>query len=168
MLSALDGDRELLALLRIGRADIEANRAGRLGPQQRRNQRRQARIFLASGVVLGGLFAAGGKMSASNGGQWFVPELIGVLIFGCCTVVAVSLFRSSAITVRCITGPASVQMASMGRAGNVLKLVVQGERCNLPRRLRSTDRRWRAALGDQPYHVYVVGKLPSVVGIEPA
>jgi hypothetical protein len=166
VISALEPDAELLGLLKIDRADLEANRAGRLGVGQRRRRRSQARMFLLAGLVLGGLFVAGGKMSAGNGGQWFVPVLIGVVIFAFATLRAITLLRSADIPVRRLTGPVSTQLVRMGRAGTAFKLVVDGERCDLPRRVRSSDRRWREALTDRPYHVYVVGKLPSVVGIE--
>jgi len=158
----------LFALLKIGPADLEANRAGRLGTGQMRNLRFRARIAIAAGASLGTVLVAGGMLSQANGGQWLVPALCGLAVYGVAIGGAISRRRELAVPVRRLTGEVALTLVAKGRAGSSLKLLVCSEQCAVPQSLRSTYKAWRAALSERPYHVYVIGEAPTVVGVEPA
>jgi hypothetical protein len=164
----ISADEPLFALLKIGQADIEANRDGRLGTGQMRNLRSRARIAIAAGASLGTVLVAGALLSQANGGQWLVPALCGLAICGMTIGGAISRRRELAVPVRRLTGEVALTLVASGRAGSSLKLLVCSEHCAVPQSLRSTYKNWRAALSERPYHVYVIGKAPTVVGIEPA
>ncbi len=160
-----------LALLGIERADIEANRRGGLGRLQRRKRRRGALIGLGVCVAIGVLLFAGGAMSQANGGQWFVPDLLGVVVIGFGVGVATPRLRRRDPAVRCLTGQVRIMStrSSAMYGGTFLVLIVGEERCFLPQTLRSTYKNWRAILSPDPYNVYVIDGPPGmVVGVEPA
>lgn len=116
-------------------------------------------------------FFAAGAMSRANGGQWVVPELLGVLALALGLRFALSRSRDANPAVRCLAGPVELELARTGAlfGGASLWLTVAGERCQIPQSLRSTYKRWRGVLTDQPYRVYVAGEAsPAVVGLEPA
>jgi hypothetical protein len=161
--------RELLTLLQLGEDDLAANRQGRLSAEQRRRQRSRGQAAGAGLAALGLLLIAGGIYSDANGGQWFVPALLGALAFAAGLLIVLGTRgRRDNVPVRRITGPVSVMVVRVGRTGNALRLSVDGHECDLPRRRGAGLREWQAALTDQPYHVYVTGASPTVVAIEPA
>jgi hypothetical protein len=160
--------RELLALLALDDHDLDANRAGRLSVNQRRRRRSRARVGAAACAGLGLLLIAGGIYSDSNGGQWFVPVLLGVLSLAAGLLVFRSERGRRNVGVRRLTGRVEVKVVRVGRAGNALRLAVDGEPCHLPRRRGAGFKEWRALLTDEPYDVYVTDTYPMVVSIEPA
>jgi hypothetical protein len=155
-------------LLRLDEDDLAANRAGRLSASQRQRRHSRARNSGIAFAALGLLLIAGGIYSDANGGQWFVPVLLGALALGAGLLVALSGRGGGEVAVRRLTGQVGVAVVRVGRTGNALQLTVDGERCDLPRRRDAGFREWRAILTDQPYHVYVTGSFPAVVAIEPA
>jgi hypothetical protein len=155
-------------LLQLDADDLAANRAGRLSADQLRRRRARARATGAGFAALGVLLIAGGILSNANGGQWFVPVLLGVLALAAGLLVLRGGRGSPDIHVRRLTGHVEVAVVRVGRTGTALKLTVDGEQCDLPRRRGAGLREWQAVLTDQPYHVYVIGAYPAVVAIEPA
>jgi hypothetical protein len=120
-------------------------------------------------AALGLLLIAGGIYSHANGGQWFVPALLGALALAAGLLVVLGTRgRGDGAPVRRLTGPVRVAVVRVGRTGNALRLSVDGHECDLPRRRGAGLREWQGALTDQPYHVYVTGAYPTVVAIEPA
>jgi hypothetical protein len=157
-----------LTLLRLGEDDLAANRAGRLSADQRRRLRSRTRASALGFGALGLLLIAGGIYSNASGGQWFVPVLLGVLAIAAGLLVARSERVRPNVAVRRITGRVDTLVVRVGRGGTALRLTVDGENCDLPRRRGAGLREWQAVLTDQPYHVYVIGAYPAVVAIEPA
>lgn len=157
-----------LALLRLDETDLAANRAGRLSANQARRMRSRARGYAIAFAALGLLLIAGGIYSDSNGGQWFVPVLLGVLVIAAGLLVARSEGGRRNLAVRRLTGRVDTMVVRVGRGGTALRLTVDGENCDLQRRRGAGLREWQAVLTDQPYHVYVIGQYPAVVAIEPA
>jgi hypothetical protein len=161
--------QDLRTLLQLGEDDLAANRQGRLSAKQRRRQRSRAQAGGAAFAALGLLLIAGGIYSDANGGQWFVPVLLGALAIAAGLLVLLGTHgRRDGVPVRRITGPVGVVVVRVGRTGTALRLSVDGHECDLPRRRGAGLREWQAALTDQPYHVYVIGAYPTVVAIEPA
>jgi hypothetical protein len=158
----------LLTLLELDEDDLAANRAGRLSAAQQRRRRARARNAGVGFAALGLLLIAGGIYSSSNGGQWFVPVLLGVLALAAGLLVLRGGRGSPDTAVRRLTGPVDVAVVRVGRTGTALKLTVDGEQCDLPRRQGAGLREWQAVLTGEPYHVYVIGAYPTVVAIEPA
>ena len=155
--------------LRIEQTDILANRAGRLGKGQKRSRRLRALLGALICTWVAVVFFAEGATRHANGGQWLVPDLLGAttLVLGLC--FAVSRLRNVDPAVRCLTGPVQLEPARTGALVGRFHLRVGGERCRVPRSLRSTYKNWRTTLTDRPYCVYVAGEAPgTVVGIEPA
>jgi hypothetical protein len=157
-----------LTLLGLDEDDLAANRAGRLSERQRSHQRARARKAGSAFAGLGLLLIAGGIYSNSNGGQWFVPVLLGVLALAAGLLVVRSGHGRRDVPVRRLTGRVDVMVVRVGRAGNALRLTVDGAPCDLPRRRGAGFNEWRAVLDDRPYDVYVTGTYPAVVAIEPA
>jgi hypothetical protein len=119
-----------LTLLRLGDADLAANRAGRLSANQRRRLRSRARAIAVAFAVLGLLLIAGGIYSNSNGGQWFVPVLLGVLVIAAGLAVARSERGNANQAVRRLTGRVDTLVVRVGRGGTALRLTVAGEQCD--------------------------------------
>ncbi|MDX6278411.1 MAG: hypothetical protein QOJ72_2539 [Nocardioidaceae bacterium] len=164
----------LLELMKIGPEDLAANRAGRLGPHQRTNQRHQGYGFLAVGLVLDYLllkwgFIDGLREDAGAVANWLAPLVLGILVGGFFTAVGVVMLMSGRknLGVTSVTGPVTVFVQRIGpHQGSQLKLRVGDHVFGLPISLRSKLSRYRDALTDQPYTVYVRGR--TAVGIEPA
>jgi hypothetical protein len=157
-----------VALMQLDEDDLAANRAGRLSAAQQRRRRARARNAGLGFAALGLLLIAGGIYSNGNGGQWLVPVLLGVLALAAGALVLRGGRGRADVAVRRVTGRVDVALVRVGRAGTALKLTVGGEQCDLPRRRGAGLHEWQAVLTDQPYHVYVIGAYPAVVGIEPA
>lgn len=156
----------LLELMRISQDDILANRAGRLGARQHRNLVRTARLLALGTLALGGFLIAGGFMSRANGGQSFVPWLFGGLIVVIGLVLAWGSRTAGRNPVRCLTGDVEVALVQSGRTAEV-RLLIAGEQCPLPTRLAPSVGPWRTAIdAERRYHVYVIGPLNHVVGVE--
>jgi hypothetical protein len=163
----------LLDLMKITPEDLVANRAGRLGPHQRINQRHQGYGFLATGLVLDYLllkvgFVDGLREDAGSVANWLAPLVLGVVVGGFFTAVGVVLVMSGrkSLPVTCTTGQVTVFVQRMPpHQGAQLKMRVGDQVFGLPLSLRSKLSRYRAVLTDQPYNVYVRGR--TAVGIEP-
>lgn len=161
----------LLSLLGIEPADILANRACRLGERQRRRRRLRTLLGVLIYTWVAVLLLAEWAMSRANGGQWLVPELLGVLALALGLRFAVARLRNANPTVRCLSGPVGLERTRSGAlfGGTAFWLTVAGERCKVPKSLRSSHKNWRKALSNQPYRVYVIGEgSDTVVGMEPA
>jgi hypothetical protein len=164
---------ELLRVFKIGPADLDANRQGRLSDRQRR---RSTRHWL-TGIVIGVLFTALALAGSVNGFRnpqvaavnWIIPGVFGLLAAAVTVFAGVVYKGSSTSPVKCITGTASIDVVSTYRGGRIVKLKVADQTYNLP----TPPREWlgavpayRRILTDQPYRVYVQGG--GVVAMEPA
>jgi hypothetical protein len=168
---------DLLSLLKNVPADVEANRAGRLGEQQLAVRERsfgRGIITLSVGaVVCCGL----GLLIAHQHGPWLPIVLTGWLCLGVCGIFFSSQRATSRSAVRCLTGPVRPsRRVSYTTTGNAvtrqvaLRFAVAGVTCRVPE-TRTTDlNRWQTLLGAGSYRVYVIGKdtSPMVVSLEPA
>jgi hypothetical protein len=166
-------DGALLELMKITPEDLIANHAGRLGPNQRVNQRHQGYGFLAVGLALDYLLIKVGFIDGLREdtavANWLVPLVLGIIVGGFFTTVGVVLLTSGRknFPVTCTTGPVTVFVQRISpHQGAMLKMKVGDQVYGLPLSLRSKVSRYRAVLTDQPYKVYVRGK--TAVGIEPA
>lgn len=164
----------LLGIMGIGPEDIAANRIGKLGPRQRRNQRKRGFGFLATGLALDTLLLYSGFISNLQEdpdaiANWLAPLILGILVGGFFTWVGIVVLRESSkdLDVRCVTGPVSVYVQGIGpHQGAALKMRVGDDVFALPLSLLSKDERYEQALTSRAYHVYVRGR--TAVGIEPA
>lgn len=166
-------DNALLDLMKITPEDLVANRAGRLGPNQRINQRHQGYGFLAVGLALDYLLLKWGFIDGLREGtavaNWLAPLILGIIAGGFFTTVGVVLVISGRkdLPVTCTTGPVTVFVQRISpHQGALLKMRVGDQVYGLPLSLRSKVSRYRAVLTDQSYKVYVRGK--TAVGIEAA
>jgi hypothetical protein len=132
-----------LTLLRLDEDDLAANRAGRLSAKQARRLRSRARASATAFAALGLLLIAGGIYSDSNGGQWFVPVLLGVLAIAAGLLVARSEGGRRNLAVRRLTGRVDTMVVRVGRGGTALRMTVDGESCDLQRRRGAGLREWR-------------------------
>jgi hypothetical protein len=151
----------LLAALGIDEADIEANRAGRLGPRQAKELRRSGARNLAAAFVGGAVLAAILFFVANRP---LVPAqyITAGLLFAALLAVGVYDFvrtrRAASVgRVSVLSGPITV--ISRGTQGWHLRVADQ--------EFRMPVRPWNLEPG-APYHVYFVDGGRRIVGMEPA
>jgi hypothetical protein len=149
---------ELLRAFRIGPADLEANRAGRLGPGQIRRLRRNIWINLAAAAVLAAPIIAFAILSPRKN---VVHYTICGIALGLVVLMAVAWIRGIRRALRagavvCFAGPVTVQ--SQSRGGTTL--IVQAEH------VRLWTGYWHVGRG-LPYQVYVAPAAKLVVAMEP-
>lgn len=164
---------ELLRVFKIGSADLDANRQGRLSARQRR---RSTRHWLA-GIVVGVLFTALALAGSVNGFRnpqvapinWIIPGAFGLLA-AAVTVLAGLVYKGNITdSVKCITGTVSMDVVNTYHGGRLLKLKVADQTYNLPIPPRTGSGAvptYRRILADHPYRVYV--QSGRVVAMEPA
>lgn len=149
---------ELLTAFRIGPEDIEANRTGSLGPNQIRRLRRNLWINAAAGLTLAAPVIALALLSPHKT-IWLY--LICALLLALLVLMEASWARGirRALkdgTVRCLTGPVTVQ--SQSRGGTWLQ--VENER------VRLWTPYWHVGR-NLNYRVYVAPPAKLVVAMEP-
>jgi hypothetical protein len=152
--------QELLRAFKIDQGDLDANRAGRLGPRQVRRMRRGIGANMLGGAILaGGLvaiiyFAADHPLKPV---QWILGGALTIACLALGAVTARNLRRAaSAGVVERLTGP--VQVGLRGRAG--WYLTVQDRSFRLPVRF------WHVGRG-VTYDVYIAPAAKLIVAMEP-
>jgi uncharacterized membrane protein len=155
-----DHRTELLRAFQIQPEDLEANRAGRLGPTQARKLLSSGSSNLA-GTFLIGLLLAGILYGVVHKplvpAQWITALILFVIVL----IVGLRYFLQSRAAVaegRVETLVGSARAQSRGRAGWFL--VVAGQSFQLP------VRPWQIQ-NDAPYRVYFVPRTRTIVAIEP-
>ena len=168
----MDGQEELLHALRITRADVEANRAGRLGAAQRRRRQRNVAIGGLVGLVLGaGILILSLKEVRTSGVEpqsWIVPAVTGLAVLALTANAVWATLRGLDRPVECITGTLTLRLIRIGRGGSSPRLQVGGRTFVLPRPPHVAGGvipAYRAMLTDGPYRVYVQGV--RLLAIEP-
>jgi hypothetical protein len=157
---AMTYDLELLRVFHNSPADLEANRAGRLGAGQVRRLRRGALNAVLAMVGIALVFVAIIVFVAAHPIQPWRWVLIGLVILG---AVAVGVHRGTQLrravrdgSVVCLTGP--VRVALRGRSG--WWLAVDGQSFHLPVRF------WHVGPGLE-YRVYAAPAAELIVAMEP-
>lgn len=151
---------ELLAAFGIGAADLDANRAGRLGEMQARALRRSGwNNLLLTGVV--GLILAAILAFVANKPLKPAQYITALVLFGATLAVGIDHFRKMNAAaadgrVDCLTGP--VQVQSRGKQG--FYLAVAGRSFKLP------VRPWQVSSGAN-YRVYISTRAVQIVAMEP-
>lgn len=151
---------ELLRAFGIGAADLDANRAGRLGEMQARALRRSGwNNLLLTGVV--GLILAAILAFVANKPLRPAQYITALVLFGATLAAGLVHFRKSHAAaaedrVECLTGPVQVRMR--GKSGFYLHIA--GKSFKLP------VRPWNVA-SDASYHVYIAPRANQIVAIEP-
>jgi len=152
---------ELLRTFKNGPEDIDANRAGRLGPAQIRRMRRGAVnavliMVLAAAVLIAIILLLGATPIA--------PWRWGLIVVVAGAGIAVGVYQGcrlrSAVTagvVECHSGP--VRVAMRGRTG--WWLTIGGHSYHLPVRF------WHVGSGGE-YRVYIAPAAELIVAMEPA
>ena len=152
---------ELLRAFQIQPEDLEANRAGRLGPTQARKLLSSGTSNLAGAFLIGLLLAGilyGVVHKPLVPAQWITALILFVIVL----IVGIRYFLQSRAAVaegRVESLVGQVHVQSRGRAGWFLN--VAGQSFQLP------VRPWQIQ-GDAPYRVYFVPRTRTVVAIEPA
>jgi hypothetical protein len=152
---------ELLQAFGVQSEDLEANRAGRLGPAQRRKLLSSGNSNL-TGAFLIGLLLAGILYGVANKPLVPVQWILAIILFLIVLIVGIRYFAQTRAAiaegrVESLVGPVHVQ--SRGRAGWYLN--VAGQSFQLPVHL------WHIQQ-DAPYRVYFVPRTRTVVAMEPA
>ena len=150
---------ELLKAFHIGMEDIQANRAGRLGPEQRRNLLNNGNGNLAGALLIGVLLAAI-VYGVANKPLVPVQWITALILFAIVLIVGVRYFlqtRAAAADGRVERLVGQVQVVSRGKAGWFL--MVAGQSFQLPIRPWNVQR-------DHVYRVYIVPSTRSIVAIE--
>jgi hypothetical protein len=160
----VDQRTALLRAFRITDLDLEANRAGRLGPSQRGRTLRG----LALGVVVGLGFSAWILVLTYNQARtpgveaqnWIIPGVVGLAVAALTITAVWTTLRGMRRRVECVTGTVSLGLVRVGRGGMAAKLQVAGRSFTLPRPPHASGGvipAYRAILTDGPYEVYVQG-----------
>lgn len=169
---SVDQKAALLQALRVTETDLDANRDGRLGA----NQRRRTLRHLAIGTVVGLGFSAwilaaalnGSRMPGVEAQNWIIPAVVGLVVAALTLVAVWTTLRGMRRRVECITSSLSLGLVRVGRGGSVAKLQVAGRAFTLPRPPHASAGvipAYRAILTDGSYHVYVQGI--RLVAMEP-
>lgn len=152
--------QELLRAFKISEGDLDANRAGRLGPAQIRRMRRGIGTNLLGGVVLAGGLVAILYFVASHPlkpVQWILGGGLTIACLALGAVTARNLVRAiRAGVVERVSGPVTVNMR--GRAGWYLN--VEGRSFRLPVRF------WHVGRG-VTYDVYIAPAAKLIVAMDP-
>jgi hypothetical protein len=151
---------KLLSAFGIGAADLDANRAGRLGATQAQALRRSGwNNLLLTGVV--GIILAAILAFVANKPLKPAQYITALVLFGATLAAGVYHFRKTHAAaaeglVECLTGLAEVQ--SRGKSGFFLRIA--GQSFKLP------VRPWNVASGSA-YRVYVAPRARLIVAMEP-
>lgn len=169
---AVDEQQQLLHAFKITRADLDANRLGRLGG----GERRRMLVACSVGVALGEGFGVWMLLEAVNSARtpeveaqnWIIPAVIAVIVAAFTAIAARAYLHTMRRPVECVTGSVSIGLVRAGRSA-VPTLEVAGRAFTLPRPPHVSSgviAAYSAILTDRPYRVYVLGR--RVLAMEPA
>jgi hypothetical protein len=151
---------QLMSIFGNTEQDLQANRSGLLGPDQRRRLARSIWANLAGTLVIVGGLLAILLFVAARPLVWYQYLLFGLFAIGggAVGVYTVRGLRQAirAGTVECLVGPIRVNL----RGRNGWWLVVQGRDFRLPVQF------WKVGNGS-PYRVYVAPAAKRIVALEP-
>jgi hypothetical protein len=151
---------ELLNVFHVGPEDLEANRAGRLGPAQVRLIRRGVWKNVVFAALLLAALLTIVFLAAERPFVWVQYLVVGLMVLGLAALtfaICRGLLRAAAAGVaECHSGPVKVVLA--GRNG--MFLWIGEDHWRLPVRF------WHVATG-APYRVYVAPAARLIVAMEP-
>jgi hypothetical protein len=170
--TVVDQQEALLRAFRVTESDLEANRAGRLGPAQRRRTLRNVAVGVAIGLALSVWILIATYNQARTPGvaalNWIIPGLVGLLVAAATVSGAWVTLRAMRRPVECVTGTVSLSLARVGRGGTAARLHVAARSFTLARPPHTPGGvipAYRSMLTDGEYHVYVQGL--RLLGLEP-
>jgi hypothetical protein len=168
----VDQQEALLRAFGATQPDLQANRAGRLGPEQRRRTFRGLAIGVAFGLGLSALVLIPTFYQARTPGveaqNWIIPLVAGLAFLVFTVGVAWTTLRRMRRRVECLSGTVSLTQVRVGRGGTASRLQVAGRSFTLPRppgARAGVIAAYRELLNDGSYHAYVQG--PRLLALEP-